>query len=61
MFERLYKTENGKSSHQMCEINKQHKTAKMMHTSNTILPATDVSWKNRPVSKKQAYSFIGKE
>ena len=41
VFERFIKAQKGKSSHQICEINKHHKNAEKINPSEMILSAND--------------------
>ena len=58
VFERLFKTQKGKSSHRLCEINKRHRTAEKMCPADTILSVGDGTWKVKPASLQQTSYFV---
>ena len=58
VFEKFSKTQKGKSSHQLCEINKQHKTAEKMCAANDILSVSDCIWQMKPTTPQQAYYVV---
>ena len=62
VFERFFKTQKGKSSHRLCEINKRHKTAEKMCPDyyDTFLSFSDGVWKIKAASLQQSYYMVEK-
>ena len=61
VFERFFKTQKGKSSHRLCEINKRHKAAEKMSPSDTLLSSSDGIWKIKAASLQQTHYMVGKK
>ncbi|XP_011407648.1 PREDICTED: uncharacterized protein LOC100639460 [Amphimedon queenslandica] len=47
-FERLQKTQKGKLSHRISEVNKRHRTAQNMNASEVIISNTGATWRIKP-------------
>ena len=45
VFERVLKTQKGKTTHRLSEIDKRHKAIDKMKESSQITPLNDTSWK----------------
>ena len=61
VFERFFKTQKGKSSHRLCEINKRHKAAENMDPSTTLLSSNDGIWKIKAASLQQTHYMVEKK
>ena len=53
VFDRLQKSQKGKISHRICEINKRHRTAQSMNPANCIISRNETSWRIKPESSTQ--------
>ena len=53
VFDRLEKTQKGKISYRICEINKHHRTAQSMDPANCIISKNETSWRIKPESTSQ--------
>ena len=53
VFDRIQKTQKGKISHQISEINKRHRTAQSMDPASCIISRNEASWRIKPESTSQ--------
>ena len=56
VFERLLKSQKGKLSHRVCEINKRHKTAKQIDLTKHFITQVDDEWRVKSSSTEICYS-----
>ena len=52
VYDRLIKTEKGKSTHRICEINKRHRSAIEMKQRTPVLQVEELVWKVPSASKR---------
>lgn len=60
VFEQIIKTQKGKTTHRLSEINKRHKVAADTVQSREVVPMSDVSWKAKSSNSQQPYYTITK-
>jgi len=60
IFERLQKTQKGKSSYRLCEINKRHRTAQKMSMTDILLANSNL-WKIKPSVSSRCDPYLVKK
>lgn len=60
VFERLQKTQKGKSSYRLCEINRRHKTAEKLSSADAMISVSKDLWKVKSSSTIQSHYTVEK-